>query len=115
MNTGIQDMINVSWKPAMVLNGQAPASILDTYEADRLSIMRGVLFRTNNLTTGSGQKTRLFATLINHLGPFIAGAQLVQQNATVGMSQVALNHRNSSLSEGHAMAALCGLEIAFPT
>jgi 2-polyprenyl-6-methoxyphenol hydroxylase-like FAD-dependent oxidoreductase len=52
MNTGIQDMINLSWKLAMVMNGQAPPALLDTYEADRLPVMRGVLFKTDNLTTG---------------------------------------------------------------
>jgi hypothetical protein len=41
-------------------------------------------------------------TLLNHLGPFIGGAELVQENATAGMSQVALNYRNSSLSENHS-------------
>jgi 2-polyprenyl-6-methoxyphenol hydroxylase-like FAD-dependent oxidoreductase len=34
MNTGIQDMINLSWKLALVLKGQAPASLLDTFEQD---------------------------------------------------------------------------------
>jgi hypothetical protein len=102
MNTGIQDMINVSWKLAMVMNGQAPASILDTYEADRLSVMRGVLFRTDTLTNVIGTEKPIVRTLINHLGPFIGGAELVQENATAGMSQVALNYRNSSLSEDHS-------------
>jgi 2-polyprenyl-6-methoxyphenol hydroxylase-like FAD-dependent oxidoreductase len=101
MNTGIQDMINVSWKLAMVVNGQAPSSILDTYEADRLSVMRGVLFRTDTLTNVIGTENPIVRTLFNHLGPFIGGAELVQENATAGMSQVALNYRNSSLSEDH--------------
>jgi 2-polyprenyl-6-methoxyphenol hydroxylase-like FAD-dependent oxidoreductase len=102
MNTGIQDMINVSWKLAMVMNGQAPASILDTYEADRLSVMRGVLFRTDTLNNMIGTENPIVRTLINHLGPFIGGAEMVQENATAGMSQVALNYRNSSLSENHS-------------
>ena len=101
MNTGIQDMINVSWKLAMVINGQAPASILDTYEADRLSVMRGVLFRTDTLTNLIGTENPIVRTLINHLGPFIGGAELVQENAMAGMSQIALSYRNSSLSEDH--------------
>jgi 2-polyprenyl-6-methoxyphenol hydroxylase-like FAD-dependent oxidoreductase len=101
MNTGIQDMINVSWKLAMVMNGQAPSALLDTYEADRLPVMRGVLFKTDKLTTAIGTENPMVRTLFNHLGPFIGGAELVQENATTGMSQVALNYRNSSLSEDH--------------
>jgi 2-polyprenyl-6-methoxyphenol hydroxylase-like FAD-dependent oxidoreductase len=41
MNTGIQDMINLSWKLAMVVNGKARPALLDTYEAERLPVMRG--------------------------------------------------------------------------
>jgi 2-polyprenyl-6-methoxyphenol hydroxylase-like FAD-dependent oxidoreductase len=101
MNTGIQDMINVSWKLAMVMNGQAPPALLDTYEADRLPIMRGVLFKTDKLTTAIGTENPVVRSLFNHLGPFIGGTELVQENAMAGMSQVALNYRNSSLSEEH--------------
>jgi hypothetical protein len=101
MNTGIQDMINLSWKLAMVVNDKAPPSLLDTYEADRLPVMRGVLFRTDNLTNVIGTENPVVRTLFNHLGPFIGGAGLVQENATAGMSQVALNYRNRSLCEDH--------------
>ena len=79
MNTGIQDMINLSWKLAMVVNHKAPPALLDTYEADRLPVMRGVLFRTDNLTTAIGTENPVVRTLFNHLGPFIAGAGLFKR------------------------------------
>jgi 2-polyprenyl-6-methoxyphenol hydroxylase-like FAD-dependent oxidoreductase len=101
MNTGIQDMINLSWKLAMVVNDKAPPSLLDTYEADRLPVMRGVLFKTDKLTTVIGTENPIVRTLFNHLGPFIGGAELVQENAAAGLSQVELNYRNSPLSEDH--------------
>jgi 2-polyprenyl-6-methoxyphenol hydroxylase-like FAD-dependent oxidoreductase len=106
MNTGIQDMINISWKLAMVVNGKARPALLDTYEAERLPVMRGVLFKTDKLTTAIGTENPVVRTLFNHLGPFIAGARPAQENATAGMSQVALNYRNSSLSEDHTHSAL---------
>lgn len=34
-NSGIQDAENLSWKLAMVLNGHAPQSLLDSYQAER--------------------------------------------------------------------------------
>ena len=34
-NSGIQDAENISWKLAMVLNGQAPETLLDSYHAER--------------------------------------------------------------------------------
>lgn len=36
MNTGIHDACNLGWKLSMVLNGHAPASLLATYETERL-------------------------------------------------------------------------------
>lgn len=35
MNTGVQDVHNLAWKLAAVLHGQAGASLLDTYHAER--------------------------------------------------------------------------------
>jgi hypothetical protein len=63
--------------------------------------MRGVLFRTGNLTTAIGTENPAVRMLIRYLGPFIGGAGLVQENASVGISRVALNYRNSSLYEDH--------------
>lgn len=42
MNTGMQDAANLAWKLAAVLRG-APASLLDTYEAERHPVGREVL------------------------------------------------------------------------
>jgi len=42
LNTGVQDAYNLGWKLARVLAG-APASLLDTYEAERLPIARDAL------------------------------------------------------------------------
>lgn len=46
MNTGIQDAMNLGWKLALVMRGAAPESLLDTYEQDRLPVMRSIVFRT---------------------------------------------------------------------
>jgi 2-polyprenyl-6-methoxyphenol hydroxylase-like FAD-dependent oxidoreductase len=35
LNTGVQDAHNLAWKLALVLAGRAPATLLDTYEAER--------------------------------------------------------------------------------
>jgi len=101
MNTGIQDMINLCWKLARVLRGEAPPELLDSYEADRLPVMRNVLSRTDSLTTTIGSENTVVRTLFNHLGPWLVGTDTVQENATANMSQVALGYRDGPLSEGH--------------
>ena len=59
MNTGIQDMINLAWKLALVLKGQAPPALLDTYEQERLPVIRDVLAKTEGMTNviGSGNRS----------------------------------------------------------
>ena len=104
MNTGIQDMVNLCWKLARVIRGEAPPALLDTYEADRLPVMRRVLSRTDGLTDTIGTANPVVRTLFNHLGPWIGGTETVQENATASMSQVALGYRDSPLSFNHAHA-----------
>ena len=101
MNTGIQDMINLCWKLALVANGQATPALLDTYGEDRLPVMRNVLSQTDNLTTTIGTENPVVRMLFNHLGPWVVGTGIVQANATASMSQVALGYRDSPLSESH--------------
>lgn len=38
MNTGIGDAVNLAWKLAAVTSGQAEASLLDSYEPERICI-----------------------------------------------------------------------------
>jgi len=48
LNTGMQDGFNLAWKLAFVLRGQAPNTLLDSYDAERAPVGRQVL-RTSDL------------------------------------------------------------------
>ncbi len=48
LNTGLQDAYNLAWKLALVLRGQAPESLLDTYQAERHPVGEQVM-RTSDL------------------------------------------------------------------
>jgi hypothetical protein len=102
MNTGMQDMINLGWKLALVMQGQAPAVLLDSYEQDRLPVLRHVLSGTETLTDVIGTGNAVVRGLLNHLGPWIGGTGLVQETAAAQMSQIALGYRDSPLSANHA-------------
>ncbi len=43
LNTGVQDAVNLGWKLAAVVNGTAPETLLDTYEAERRPVAARVL------------------------------------------------------------------------
>ena len=99
MNTGMQDMINLGWKLARVVRGEAPATLLDSYEAERLPVIRDVLFGTEKLTDGMASTNPVRRALIDHLGPWVGSREIVQEHATARMSQVAIAYRQSPLSE----------------
>jgi len=100
MNTGIQDAMNLGWKLALVLQGRAPESLLDTYGEDRLPVMRSILSITEGMTNALGGPSILRSFFL-HLAPWIANAEFLQEAATSRISQIALNYRSSLLSEDH--------------
>ncbi|MFS8096726.1 FAD-dependent oxidoreductase [Lentzea alba] len=56
LNLGVGDAVNLAWKLAQVVRGEAPEWLLDTYEAERRPVARTVLKRTDlgfKLETGN--------------------------------------------------------------
>ena len=51
MNTGIGDAINLSWKLAEVLGKNAPDSVLDSYEVERIAFARKLVATTDRVFT----------------------------------------------------------------
>jgi 2,4-dichlorophenol 6-monooxygenase len=60
-NTSVQDSYNLAWKLAAVLRGQADASLLDTYSAERAPVARQIVLRAN-------KSSREFVQLFDALG-----------------------------------------------
>jgi 2-polyprenyl-6-methoxyphenol hydroxylase-like FAD-dependent oxidoreductase len=46
LNMGVQDAVNLGWKLSMVINGQAPETLLDSYHAERHPVAERVLHNT---------------------------------------------------------------------
>lgn len=66
MNTGIQDAYNLAWKLGLVLRDKAPASLLDSYEAERRPVGAEVVERTKAASIGFGrEKQEAQDSLIN--------------------------------------------------
>jgi hypothetical protein len=99
MNTGMQDTINLSWKLAMVMKGQANPELLDTYNSDRVPVIQNVLKKTETLTHAIGTENALFRSVFNHIAPWLVSMENIQQRSTEQMSQLALNYRESPLTD----------------
>ena len=106
MNTGIGDAVNLSWKLAAVVRGRADASLLDTYEPERIAFARALVATTDKLfqlMTGPGAGRRLFReALMPHLAPFALGFPGVRTAAFRLVSQTRINYHQSALSSGAA-------------
>lgn len=105
MNAGIQDMFNLCWKLALVIHSRAPSSLLDSYESERLPVMRSILNRSEYLTRFASAQDPLLRSLFDNIGPWIGSAHFVQDNAGTTFSQLGFEYRSSPLSEQHARRA----------
>lgn len=71
LNIGVQDAVNLGWKLAQVVNGTSPATLLDTYHAERHPIAARVLRLTmaqTALARGDDRTEALRETLSDLLG-----------------------------------------------
>jgi hypothetical protein len=106
MNTGIGDAVNLAWKLAAVLHGRADASILDSYEPERIAFARRLVATTDEAFTGvtsAGTIARLLRLhIVPILFPLITRLPSLRRLMFRTISQTAVNYRGSSLSEGRA-------------
>jgi 2-polyprenyl-6-methoxyphenol hydroxylase-like FAD-dependent oxidoreductase len=113
MNTGMQDAFNLAWKLALVLKGQAPESLLDTYQEERHPIAKALLMGTDMATKVLTIRNPVAQTVRNSLGAWLVSLDVVQQRIIKTGSMLALNYRRSPLvgeSRGTAGGGIKNLE-----
>jgi 2-polyprenyl-6-methoxyphenol hydroxylase-like FAD-dependent oxidoreductase len=106
MNTGIGDAINLAWKLAAVLAGRAPDTLLDSYEAERISFARRLVATTDRVfsfVTAEGPiadflRTRVAPMLLTKVTEFKTAREYIFRT----VSQISLNYRGGPLSLGSA-------------
>jgi 2-polyprenyl-6-methoxyphenol hydroxylase-like FAD-dependent oxidoreductase len=102
MNTGIGDAINLAWKLAAVLAGDAPDKLLYSYEAERIGFARRLVATTDRVfgfVTAGGRiadiiRTRVAPVLIPTAMVFEAAREYLFRT----VSQITLNYRGGPLS-----------------
>ena len=100
MNTGIGDAENLAWKLALVVSGRADQRLLDTYEAERRPIAKGVLETTSSVTevvVGQGRASRL---LRDRVAVPLMNQGWLQNLITERASQLRVSYRNGPLGAG---------------
>ena len=98
MNMGIQDMINLCWKLALVIQHKASSKILDTYEIERLPIIRNVVSKTEVSTEALNSTSPLVDFAIKHIAPTVLHLSSFQQFITGFLGEVSAHYKESPLS-----------------
>jgi 2-polyprenyl-6-methoxyphenol hydroxylase-like FAD-dependent oxidoreductase len=106
MNTGIGDAANLAWKLASVVHGRAQASLLETYEPERIAFARRLVATTDEAFTGV-TSDRLFARFVRlRLVPLVLplgfSLRRLRRFMFRTVSQTSINYRDSALSHGRA-------------
>jgi 2-polyprenyl-6-methoxyphenol hydroxylase-like FAD-dependent oxidoreductase len=103
MNTGIMDAHNLAWKLALVADGCAPDSLLDTYGQERIPVASGVLEFTNKLVGLLTMQNRAKRAVRDTVLPIVSRTPMVQRNAARRISQLSVAYPRSRLvqPDGH--------------
>jgi 2-polyprenyl-6-methoxyphenol hydroxylase-like FAD-dependent oxidoreductase len=106
MNTGIGDAVNLAWKLAAVLHGRADASLLESYEPERIAFALRLVATTDRVFTGvtstGAFDRRVRLNVVPFLMPLLFKFAAVRHFLFSTVSQAAVNYRGSSLSAGRA-------------
>jgi hypothetical protein len=106
MNTGIGDAINLSWKLAHVLQGRAHASLLDTYEPERIAFARKLVATTDtafhNIVDKKFTSSFVRKWIVPYVLPVLSRRAAFRNFAFKTVSQIRVNYRDSDLSQGRA-------------
>jgi hypothetical protein len=102
MNTGLQDAYNLAWKLAAVVQGEADARLLDSYEADRLPVAERLLQTTDrgfSLVVSDTWTAAFFRTRIAaRIAAFAMRFERVRRLAFLTVSQTGIGYLASPLS-----------------
>ncbi len=106
MNTGIGDAVNLSWKLAAVLKGEANERLLDTYEPERIAFAQRLVATTDRafaIATARGRLARYLRTQFVPLAtPYLTRSSVARRFLFRTLSQTNVRYRGSALSEGKA-------------
>jgi 2-polyprenyl-6-methoxyphenol hydroxylase-like FAD-dependent oxidoreductase len=107
MNTGIGDAVNLSWKLAMVLRGEADPCLLATYEPERRAFALKLVETTDRIFQVVTRPGPL-ADRVRNLAPRLVAGAFRLASARRGLfrlvSQIGVEYRHGGLAEGRAGA-----------
>ncbi len=103
MNTGMQDAFNLAWKLALVIDGAAKPSLLDSYSPERTAVGDRVLKNAGRLTEAATLSNPLLQDVRNAVLRFAATFPHFQHKVADQLAEMDIGYPDSPLSarNGH--------------
>ena len=106
MNTGIGDAVNLAWKLAAVVHGEAGTRLLESYEPERIAFARRLVATTDRAFTIATKSGPLAAFVRGHVVPVIVPLLFrftpMKRFLFRTVSQIDVSYPDSALSVGSA-------------
>ena len=106
MNTGIGDAVNLAWKLAAVIQGKAEATLLDTYEQERMPFAQRLVATTDRAFAFVNSDGPLADLVRTRIAPLVLSQAFrlepVREFMFRTVSQITVNYRDRPLSLGKA-------------
>ena len=106
MNTGLGDASNLAWKLASVVKGEAPSTLLDSYEPERIAFAKLLVNTTDRvftLLTSSGMLGNFIRSFfMPYVWPVLFSIPAISEVGFKRISQIEIQYRHGDLSEGSA-------------
>jgi len=102
MNTGLQDAANLAWKLALVVRGAASDALLETFDDERMPVIRRLLQTTDRFFSLATSEQPVIATLRGWLlGPLARaalGSESRRRRAFAAVSQIGIGYERGVLA-----------------
>lgn len=105
MNTGMQDAFNLSWKLALVIEGAAKPSLLDSYSPERTAVGDRVLKNAGRLTEAATLSNPLLQDVRNAIVRFAATFPHFQHKVADQLAEMDIGYPDSPLTAGNGRVA----------
>jgi hypothetical protein len=100
MNTGLHDVWNLAWKLDLFLHGNGSEALLDSYEAERLPVIKSVIHMTDTLTKVMGTPNKFVQLLRDAFIPMVSRLAPFQHAFVQRLSELGIAYRGSPIVEG---------------
>jgi 2-polyprenyl-6-methoxyphenol hydroxylase-like FAD-dependent oxidoreductase len=100
MNTGLQDVWNLAWKLDLAVHGRAGDELLESYNSERLPVIKQVIQTTHFLTKAMGTPNRFAQALRDTVIPMVSRLAPFQHAFVERLSELGIAYRGSPIVEG---------------